>query len=116
MTDGVLSFATPPGFEAPADADGDNVYLVVLQATDIAGNSTDRAITVTVTDMGERSRITGPLPALTAVYRQDFQWALPSNAFTDPEPDQTIQWTLFGLPRGLSFDPQRRSIGAVDRS
>ncbi|MFM8878578.1 MAG: MBG domain-containing protein, partial [Verrucomicrobiota bacterium] len=111
VTDGVLSFATPPDFEAPGDADGDNVYLVVLRATDVAGNSTDRAITVTVGDENEPLQTTGPLFTLTAVYRQEFQWALPSNAFTDPEPDQTIQWTLFGLPRGLSFDPQRRSIG-----
>ena len=53
VTDGVLSFAIAPDFEAPADADGDNVSRVVLRATDVAGNSTDRAITVTVGDVDE---------------------------------------------------------------
>ena len=61
VTDGVLSFATPPDFEAPGDADGDNVYLVVLRATDVAGNSTDRAITVRLEDVDEVApEITGP--------------------------------------------------------
>ncbi|MFM8877874.1 MAG: Ig-like domain-containing protein, partial [Verrucomicrobiota bacterium] len=53
VTDGVLSFAIAPDFEAPGDTDGDNVYRVVLRATDVAGNSTDRAITVTVGDVDE---------------------------------------------------------------
>ncbi|MDC3248338.1 lamin tail domain-containing protein [Gammaproteobacteria bacterium] len=49
---GVLAFAANPDFEAPADADGDNVYNVTITATDDAGsNSAD--VTVTVTDVVE---------------------------------------------------------------
>ena len=36
---GALSFIAAPNFEAPADADGDNVYDVVLQVSD--GTLTD---------------------------------------------------------------------------
>jgi hypothetical protein len=49
---GVLAFAANPDFEAPADADADNVYNVTITATDDAGsNSAD--VTVTVTDVVE---------------------------------------------------------------
>jgi len=36
---GVLSFLAPPDFETPTDADGDNVYIVFVQASD--GSDTD---------------------------------------------------------------------------
>lgn len=46
---GALSFVAPPDFEAPADADGNNVYLVQLSVSD--GQSTATlALSVTVTD------------------------------------------------------------------
>jgi hypothetical protein len=45
---GVLAFAANPDFEAPADADTDNVYNVIVTAADSAGsNSADVAVTVT---------------------------------------------------------------------
>lgn len=49
---GALSFATPPDFEAPADADGDNVYRVELAASDGTASAT-LALAVTVTDVAE---------------------------------------------------------------
>src|SRR5262245_36462525 len=51
-TSGVLSFVTAPNFEAPTDAGLNNVYDVVVQASD--GALTDsQAIAVTVTDQSE---------------------------------------------------------------
>ncbi len=48
---GVLSFIAAPDHEMPADADGDNVYEVVVSASD--GALTDmQSISVTVTDVG----------------------------------------------------------------
>ena len=45
---GALGFAAPPDFEAPADADRNNVYLVQLRVTDGTLSTTlDVAITVT---------------------------------------------------------------------
>ena len=45
---GVIAFAANPDFEAPADADADNVYNITVSAADDAGsNSADVAVTVT---------------------------------------------------------------------
>lgn len=51
-TTGVLSFKNAPNFEAPGDAGGNNVYDVIVQASD--GALTDmQALAVTVTDVDE---------------------------------------------------------------
>ena len=52
---GVLSFIAAPDFEAPGDIGVDNVYDVIVGATDAAGSgqTTTQAITVTVTDVAE---------------------------------------------------------------
>ena len=46
---GELTFASEPDFEAPADADEDNVYEVTVEADD-GTNTASRSVTVTVTD------------------------------------------------------------------
>ena len=50
---GVLSFASPPDHENPADAGSDNVYNVTVVASDAALNSSTLEVTVTVTDQNE---------------------------------------------------------------
>jgi hypothetical protein len=42
-------------YEAPADADTNNAYVVQVTATDTAGNTTNQTITVTVTDVADTS-------------------------------------------------------------
>ncbi len=54
---GALSFVAAPDFEAPGDANGDNVYQVVVGASDGALSDT-QAISVTVTDANEAPAIT----------------------------------------------------------
>lgn len=49
---GALSFVTPPNFELPADADGNNVYAVQLAASDGSASSTLN-LQVTVTNSRE---------------------------------------------------------------
>ncbi|MGR3463600.1 DUF7507 domain-containing protein [Limimaricola sp.] len=51
--DGTLAFATAPNFEAPADADADNVYEVSVTATDGRGNTSDLDVTVSLADLAE---------------------------------------------------------------
>ncbi|HEX5049490.1 MAG TPA: cadherin domain-containing protein, partial [Gammaproteobacteria bacterium] len=49
---GALSFAEAPSFESPGDADGDNTYVVQVQASD--GTLADlQTLTVSVTDTNE---------------------------------------------------------------
>jgi hypothetical protein len=53
LTGNVLSM-TAKDFEIPIDANADNVYVVQVRATDVAGNnSTTQTINVTITDVGE---------------------------------------------------------------
>ncbi|WGM40739.1 cadherin domain-containing protein [Caulobacter sp. NIBR1757] len=49
---GVIQLAANPNFEAPADSDGDNVYSVIVQASDGALTDT-QTINVTVTNQNE---------------------------------------------------------------
>ncbi len=50
---GVLSFASAPDFENPADTDGDNIYEVTVQASDGKGGADTQAINVNVTNENE---------------------------------------------------------------
>jgi hypothetical protein len=49
-TSGALSFNAAPNFEAPADADSNNIYVVHLSASDGALTSATFVLSVTVTD------------------------------------------------------------------
>ena len=69
---GVLTFKTAPNFESPTDNGANNVYNLTIRATDTAGNTTDQAIAITVTDVIETSsfsifRLAGSVT--TATYR-----------------------------------------------
>ena len=51
---GELTFAAPPDYEAPTDADANNVYMVTVEATDGTNDDTQTVtVTVTGTDMNE---------------------------------------------------------------
>ena len=52
IDDGSLNFRAPPDYEAPTDANGDNVYEVSVNVTDGA-NTTTADLTVTVTNVDE---------------------------------------------------------------
>ena len=56
---GALSFVTAPNFETPTDAGGNNVYDVIVQASDGHGGIDTQAIAVTVTDVVESITGTG---------------------------------------------------------
>ena len=45
---GAVTFATAPDYAAPGDANGDNIYLLTVTATDSAGNITQQSLSVTV--------------------------------------------------------------------
>ena len=52
---GVITFNLAPDFEAPADVGSNNVYNLTIRATDLAGNTTDQAIAITVTNVVDTS-------------------------------------------------------------
>ncbi|PNQ96499.1 hypothetical protein C1S70_22930, partial (plasmid) [Azospirillum argentinense] len=61
LSGAALTFATAPDYESPTDSDGNNVYVVVVRATDANGNTTDQTISVTVTDVNESSPSAAPV-------------------------------------------------------
>ncbi len=56
---GALSFISAPDFENPTDTDTDNDYVVIVRATDSAGNTSDQTVTVNVTNVDETATIQG---------------------------------------------------------
>lgn len=46
---GVVSFKTIPSYSFPSDSGADNIYSFIVAATDLAGNTTEKAVDVTVT-------------------------------------------------------------------
>jgi len=52
-TSGEIRFRSAPDFETPADANGDNVYDLVVTATDTEGATDSQVLTVNVTDVIE---------------------------------------------------------------
>ena len=57
-TNGDLMFKAQPDYEAPGDANGDNVYEVTVVATDDDGNRGAKAVKVTVTNEDEAGVVT----------------------------------------------------------
>ncbi len=50
-----IRFKTSPNYESPSDSGGNNVYDLVLTATDSASNAGTQTITITVTDVVDTS-------------------------------------------------------------
>jgi VCBS repeat-containing protein len=65
-TTGEVTFAASPDFEAPADAGGDNVYDIVVHASDGVNPEDTQAVAITVTGVNEPPAITGDLTATVA--------------------------------------------------
>jgi hypothetical protein len=56
---GALSFASNPDYEAPADSDANNLYIVVVTVSD--GSLTDtQTITITITNANENASVNAP--------------------------------------------------------
>ena len=91
--DGMVSFAASPDFEAPADADMDNVYMVTVTATD-SGDATDSIdVTVTVSDMNEAPTVSGEAAVDYAEHGTD---PVGTYMADDPDAGDAITWSLSG--------------------
>ena len=82
---GVVTFASAPNFEAPADADTDGDYVVVVRATSGTGGrakTADQTITVTVTDVGGEAPGAPAAPRVSSasVTSVTAAWTAPANA------------------------------------
>ena len=87
-----------PDYERPADSGRDNVYNVVVQATDDDNNTAPLPVTVTVRDVNEGPEVTSGSPSFTISENRD----LPNAVYEgfDPEGGTVTRWTVGGTDGG----------------
>ncbi|MBU4081538.1 MAG: cadherin repeat domain-containing protein, partial [Gammaproteobacteria bacterium] len=86
-TSGALAFTAAPNFEAPTDAGGNNVYDVMVTASDGTGRTTQQAIAVTVTDVFDNN------PVIQSVSVNNGAYALNENIQATVTFDQIVNVT-----------------------
>ena len=65
----LIKFKSSPNYESPSDSGGDNVYDLVLTATDLSSNAGNQNITITVTDVVDTSSFNSFSLSGTPTYR-----------------------------------------------
>ncbi|MFZ4068935.1 MAG: cadherin domain-containing protein, partial [Caulobacterales bacterium] len=101
-SNGAVRFRAAPNFEAPADSNGDNGYVLTVTAND--GTLTaSQAVTITVNDVNERPVITS---GASAVFAENATSIVYTGVATDPDANTSLTWSLSGA------DAQRFTIDA----
>ena len=137
---GVLAFQSAPDYEAPADANGDNWYVVVMRATSGTGDreqTADRTVLVRVTDVGRPHAPGAPSVAPASVTSLTVSWSAPVNPgppITDYDyryrvKGATASWTeatataitatsatITGLTEGRDYEVQVRATSGEGTS
>ena len=98
-TSGVLTFDTEPDYETPTDAELDNSYVVIVQATSGTGDrvlTAEQTITVTVTDVAEAPAApAAPTFGTATASSLEVNWAAPANA-GPAITDYDVRWRVKG--------------------
>ena len=100
---GVLAFSAPPDYEDPVDDDRHNDYELTVVATDEDGNSDRLSFTVTVTDVNEGPKVSGPTAFTIA---ENGQLSSAVYTATDPEGGHIARWGVGGRDGGDFFITQ----------
>lgn len=87
-TGGVISFQAAPNYEAPADSDANNIYLVQVRARDASNNDSFQTVTVTVADLLDTPPIISSAPTVTVDENQ--------TAVTTLSVNRTVGWSIVG--------------------
>ena len=130
---GELKFAAVPNYEAPADENGDNVYVLEVTATsgtDARALTAMQTITITVTDIAAPAAPAKPTVAAASRTSLTVSWTAPANTGKPPitgydveyrTPSETGTWqgwshsgtatvaTLTGLEMGTEYGVQVRA-------
>ncbi|WP_172295460.1 ExeM/NucH family extracellular endonuclease [Pseudoruegeria sp. HB172150] len=72
---GEIAFAGTPDFEAPADANGDNIYELTVAVTDEFGATDSTALSVSVSDLWDPIALTQSFETETAASQYQFDGA-----------------------------------------
>jgi Ca2+-binding RTX toxin-like protein len=96
--EGIKKLDAVPDYEAPADADRDNVYQVTIIATDQSGASAAKAVAITVTNQNEAPTITS---AAAVTVAENTTGTVYSATATDPDAGATLTYSLSGADAAL---------------
>ena len=112
---GALSFLAAPDFEAPGDSDGDNLYEVVVSASD--GTFSDsQSVTVTVGNVEEAIAIVsgGGGDEAEVSLDENSGWVLPLLA-VDPDGNEPLYGIAGGADAALfAIDPVSNMLRFID--
>ncbi|MFM8274354.1 MAG: beta strand repeat-containing protein [Gemmata sp.] len=97
-TTGVLTFVTPPDFEAPTDTGADNVYDVTVQVSDNNGGTDAQIISVTVTNAAVGSPTVTP-----ATTSEEVQTASGLVVTPNPVGETTTSYQITAITGGTLF-------------
>ena len=94
---GVLSFLAAPDFDAPGDADGDNVYEVAVEVSDGLGGIDIQTLAVTVTNANEAPVIVSDGGGATAAITVgENAAAVTTVSASDPDAGAVLTYALVG--------------------
>jgi hypothetical protein len=105
-------------FETPNDSNTNNTYVVVVRATDLSSLTTDKTITVTVTDVNEAPTVANIIPDQSATDSSAYSFQFASNTFNDVDAGDTLTYTATksdgsALPAWLTFTPATRTFSGT---
>ncbi|MFY8114005.1 MAG: cadherin domain-containing protein, partial [Rhabdaerophilum sp.] len=115
---GTLTFVNNPDFETPADVGADNVYNVIVQATDQAGGIDIQNLQVTVTGVNESPYFIG-ITGFTLPEDAAIGAVIGMIQAADPDAGDTITYSFApgGNPNGIfSIDAATGALSVADNS
>lgn len=89
---GALSFKTGANYEVPGSAGASNSYSLNMIATDKAGLSATRAVTVAVTDANDAPTAVADTPTTTSTGNNTYRIAMSTLLANDTDPDTAVAW------------------------
>lgn len=108
---GVLTI-TARDFETPLDNGNNNTYVVIITATDTAGNATNQTLTVTITNVNEAPIITDAGSSSTSsVTRSENTTSVWTFTASDSDTASTLTWSISGID--VSFFTINSATGAL---
>jgi hypothetical protein len=113
---GVVTFNSAPNFESPSDAGGNNVYDIVVTASDGVLTSTPRAVAITVINANEQPTDLA-LAGATVAQAAGTNAPVGTLSTTDPDAGDTFTYTLVagtGATDNASFNISGAALRATN--
>jgi len=109
---GVVTFKVSPKFEAPGDANTDNVYNIIVRAYDGELYSTDKEVDITVINVND-APVAPVLINQTVI--QDVSFNYTFEAFTDVDSSygDTLSYTASNVPSWVTFNGGSRKFSGL---